>query len=68
MTGFRSHDGQFSDRTPIKRTLDEKKRLLVQLKEQQAGLKPWVSDTIKIALARRIADLEFEIAGARKRG
>jgi len=66
MSGFRSTDGQHSDRNPIKRTLEEKKRMLVQLKEQQAGLKPWVSAEVKNAIARRIADLEFEIAAARK--
>jgi hypothetical protein len=66
MSGFRSHDGQFSDRMPIKRTLEEKKRMLVQLKEQQAGLKAWVADEVKSALARRIAELEKEVAAARR--
>jgi len=66
MSGFRSHDGQYSDRTPIKRSLEEKKRLLVVLKEQQAGLKPWVSEEVKTSLARRISDLEFEIASAKR--
>ena len=66
MSGFRSHDGQFSDRMPIKRSLDEKRRLLVQLREQQSGLKPWVSAEVKTALARRIAELEQDIAGARR--
>ncbi len=66
MSGFRSHDGQFSDRMPIKRSLDEKRRLLVQLREQQTGLKPWVSAEVKTALARRIAELEQDIAGARR--
>jgi hypothetical protein len=66
MSGFRSHAGQHSDRMPIKRSLDEKKRLLVQLKEQQAALKPWVAETVKASLAKRIADLEAELAGARR--
>ncbi len=66
MSGFRSHDGQFSDRMPIKRTLEEKKRMLVQLREQQAGLKAWVSPEVKTALARRIAELEQDIASARR--
>ncbi|CAA7617562.1 conserved hypothetical protein [Magnetospirillum sp. LM-5] len=65
MSGFRSHAGQHSDRMPIKRSLDEKKRLLVQLKEQQAAMKPWVADTVKSSLAKRIADLEAELKGAR---
>ena len=66
MSGFRTHDGQYSDRMPIKRTLEEKKRLLVVLKEQKAGLKPWVSDEVKSSLARRISDLEFEIASTKR--
>lgn len=69
MSGFRSHDGQHSDRMPIKRSTDEKKRLLVQLKEQQAQLKPWVAEAVKTSLAKRIADLEAELragAGARR--
>jgi hypothetical protein len=65
MSGFRTHDGQHSDRMPIRRSLDEKKRMLVQLKEQQAGLKPWVAESIKTALAGRIAELEKDIASAR---
>ncbi len=66
MGGYRSHDSQFSDRMPIKRNLEEKKRVLIQLRDQQAGLKPWVSDEVKTSLARRIAELEKEIAAARK--
>ncbi|MBC7954001.1 MAG: hypothetical protein H7Z12_19555 [Rhodospirillaceae bacterium] len=61
MSGFRTHDGQHSDRMPIKRTADEKKRMLAQLKEQQATLKPWVAEGVKTSLAKRIADLESEL-------
>ena len=66
MSGFRSHDGQHSDRLPIKRTLDEKKRMLVQLKEQQAALKPWAAEAVKTSLAKRIAELEAELKGVRR--
>jgi hypothetical protein len=66
MAGFRSHDGQHSDRMPIKRSLEQKKILLVQLKEQLAGMKPWVADSVRSALKQRIADLEAEIAGGRR--
>lgn len=65
MAGFRSHDGQHSDRMPIKRSLEQKKILLVQLKEQLAGMKPWVAESVRGALKQRIADLEAEIAGRR---
>lgn len=64
MSGFRTHDGQYSDRMPIKRSAEEKKRLLVQLKEQQAALKPWVAEGVKSSLAKRIADLEAELRAA----
>ena len=67
MSGFRTHDGQHSDRMPIKRSLDEKKRLLVQLKEQQAQLKPWVAEGVKTSLAKRISDLESELRATARR-
>ncbi len=61
MSGFRSHAGQQSDRVPIKRSLDEKKRMLAQLKQQQQTMKAWVADTVKQSIAKRIAELEVEI-------
>lgn len=67
MSGFRSHDGQHSDRMPIKRSLDEKKRMLVQLKEQQAALKPWAAEAVKTSLAKRINELEADIRAAGRR-
>lgn len=67
MSGFRSHDGQHSDRMPIKRSLDEKKRMLVQLKEQQAALKPWAAEAVKTSLAKRINELEADIKSAGRR-
>ena len=66
MAGFRSHDGQHSDRMPIKRSLEQKKVLLGQLKEQLAGMKPWVAESVRASLKQRIADLEAEIAGTRR--
>ncbi|MBR9972037.1 hypothetical protein [Magnetospirillum sulfuroxidans] len=66
MSGFRSHDGQHSDRQPIKRSLDEKKRMLVQLKEQHAALKPWAAEAVKTSLAKRIAELEADLKAAKR--
>ena len=66
MSGYRTHDGQHSDRMPIKRSSDEKKRLVVQLKEQLASLKAWASPEMKTGLTRRIAELEQEIALPRR--
>lgn len=67
MAGFRSHDGQHSDRMPIKRTLEQKKILLTQLKDQLAGMKPWVAETVRTSLKQRIAELEQDI-GSEARG
>ncbi len=66
MSGFRSHDGQQSDRQPIKRTDADKRRLLQRLKDEQASFKPWVAEPIKTALAKRIAELEADLAPARR--
>jgi len=65
MSGWRTHEGQHSDRQPIKRSKDEKLRLLQRLKDEQAAFKPWAAAPVRAALAKRIADLEFELAAAR---
>lgn len=67
MSGYRTHDSQHSDRQPIRRSADEKKRLLVQLKEQQAAMKPWVAEALKASLAKRIAELETELRAQARR-
>ena len=66
MSGYRSHDGQQSDRQPIKRTSADNKRMLQRLKDEQASFKPWVAEPIKLALAKRIAELEAELAPPRR--
>jgi len=68
MSGWRTHDGQQSDRQPLKRTADEKRRMLQRLREEQAAFKPTVAVAIKEALAKRIADLEFDLASSSGRG
>lgn len=66
MSGFRSHDGQQSDRQPIKRTDADKRRMLQRLKDEQASFKPWVAEPIKTALSKRIAELEAELSSSRR--
>jgi hypothetical protein len=61
MAGYRTHEGQHSDRAPIRRTAEQKKVLLRQLKEQMAELKPWVAANVRESLAKRIAELEKEV-------
>jgi len=59
---MRAFEGQHSDAVAIKRTREQKQVLLKQLKEQFTGLKPTVAATMRDSLARRIADLERELA------
>ncbi|MDO8605284.1 MAG: hypothetical protein Q7R40_01995 [Phaeospirillum sp.] len=66
MSGYRSHDGQQSDRQPIKRSSADNQRMLQRLKDEQASFKPWVAEPIKQALAKRIAELEAELAPSRR--
>jgi hypothetical protein len=59
---MRAREGQFSDNRPIRRSQDEKKRLLAELKQTLAGMKPHTSPALRSSLAARIAALEAELA------
>lgn len=59
---MRAFDGQFSDNRPIRRTLQEKKRLLAELKETLANLKPQAAASLRTTLLARIKEIETEIA------
>ena len=59
---MRSFEGQFSDNKPIHRTRDEKRRLLRELEETLAGLKPHASPGLRESLRTRIAGLRTELA------
>lgn len=63
---MRSHEGQFSDNRPIRRSPQEKKRLLAELKETLAGIKPHASPSLRTTLIARIKELEAEMAQDRK--
>jgi hypothetical protein len=63
---MRSHEGQFSDNRPIRRSPQEKKRLLAELKETLAGMKPTASSTLRTTLVARIKELEAELAADRR--
>jgi hypothetical protein len=60
----RSFEGQFSDNRPIKRSPQEKKRLIAELKETLANLKPGTSPGLRTTLVARIRELEAELATA----
>ncbi|WP_203074916.1 hypothetical protein [Falsiroseomonas ponticola] len=63
---MRSHEGQFSDNRPIRRSPQEKKRLLAELKETLAGMKPTASASLRTTLVARIKELEAELAADRR--
>ncbi len=63
---MRSHEGQFSDNRPIRRSPQEKKRLLAELKETLAGMKPTASSSLRATLVARIKELEAEMAADRR--
>ncbi|MBR0649843.1 hypothetical protein GXW78_09225 [Roseomonas terrae] len=58
---MRSREGQFSDARPIQRSRAEKEKLLRELKETLAGLKPHAAPSMRATLQARIKELEAEI-------
>jgi len=58
---MRAFDGQRSDGQPVKRSPDEKRKLLRELKETLAGMKPHTSPSLRQSVQTRIADLEAEL-------
>jgi hypothetical protein len=59
---MRSYDSQFSDNRPLKRTREEKEKLLRELKETYHSLKPHTSPELKTAIAGRIRELMADLA------
>lgn len=59
---MRSFEGQFSDNKPIHRTRDEKRKLLRELEETLAGMKPHASPSLRETLRTRIQALRAELA------
>lgn len=58
---MRAFDGQRSDNQPVKRSTDEKRKLLRELKETLAGMKPHTVPALRQSVQQRIADLEAEL-------
>jgi hypothetical protein len=61
---MRSREGQFSDARPIQRSRAEKERLLRELKDTLAGLKPHASPSMRSTLQARIRELEADLAAS----
>ena len=59
---MRSFEGQFSDNRPLKRTREEKVRLLAELKETIRTLKPHASPELRSSITGRIKELEADLA------
>jgi hypothetical protein len=59
---MRSHEGQFSDNRPLRRTREEKVRQLAELKETLRSLKPHTSPELRTSIAAKIKELEAELA------
>ena len=57
---MRSFDGQFSDNRPLKRTREEKVRLLAELKETVRTMKPHTSPELRASIGGRIGDEDEE--------
>jgi hypothetical protein len=63
---MRSREGQFSDARPIQRSKAEKEKLLRELKDTLAGLKPHASPSMRTTLQARIRELEADLGIGRK--
>ena len=63
---MRSREGQFSDTRPIQRSRAEKEKLLRELKDTLAGLKPHASASMRTTLQARVKELEAELAATRR--
>ena len=58
---MRSIEGQRSDNQPVKRSPAEKQKLLRELRETLAGMKPHAAPSLRQSVQNRIADLETEL-------
>lgn len=58
---MRSREGQFSDARPIQRSRAEKEKLLRELKDTLAGLKPHAAPSMRTTLTQRIRELEADL-------
>ena len=62
---MRAFEGQFSDNKPIRRNTDEKRRLLAELEQTLAGMKPHASPSLRESIKGRIAELRADLSAKR---
>ena len=63
---MRAYENQLSDNRPIRRSRDEKRRQLAELRQVLAGMKSHVSPALRASITAKIAALEAEL-GEQKR-
>jgi hypothetical protein len=59
---MRAFDGQRSDNQPVRRSLQQKKLLLRDLKERLAGMKAHTAEELRRSITARIRELEGELS------
>ncbi|CAK0768977.1 Periplasmic heavy metal sensor [Azospirillaceae bacterium] len=59
---MRAFEGQHSDNVAIKRSREQKQLILQQLRDQLAGLKPTVNESIRTNIIQKIKSLEEELS------
>lgn len=64
---MRAFEGQRSDNQPVKRSPEEKQKLLRELRETLAGMKPHAAPGLRQSVQRRIAELEAELGAPARR-
>ncbi|MBX6375703.1 MAG: hypothetical protein IRZ13_15905 [Acetobacteraceae bacterium] len=63
---MRAYENQLSDNRPIRRSRDEKRRQLAELRQVLAGMKSHASPALRASITAKIAALEAEL-GEQKR-
>ncbi|MDQ2764126.1 MAG: hypothetical protein M3Y22_11790 [Pseudomonadota bacterium] len=58
---MRAFEGQRSDNQPVKRSQQEKQKLLRELRETLAGMKSHTAPTLRQSMQKRITELEAEL-------
>lgn len=64
---MRAFEGQRSDNQPVKRSRQEKEKLLRDLRETLAGMKSHSAASLRQSLQKRIAELESELGVSARR-
>ena len=64
---MRAFEGQRSDNQPVKRSREEKQKLLRELRETLAGMKSHSAASLRQSLQKRIAELEMELGVSARR-